>query len=480
MTAQVRRPHFETMIFRALPVAALCLGAATAQPQLIESQTLPELPCSIDTSAAAATQMDSVIAEMGGPDNNGWMTLFDGKSSRGWWNNCRTSHSNNNAQGGIFRVDTVRKAFYTMQRGTSIGGLLTTKKKFAHYEIVFDWWPQYGNDGGIFNRTTLNGRANQTVLDYMTSSAIYGVWSENGFPSRELGGGSGTRNYRPWAYNGAATPFTVGANGATTPNSGGDTIVTIPGSGGNGGAASNWTTQTNLSNNPEAAGIGCAETGCVQADLRRIWNKHGWNQGRIVYFGGLSTTQPASRATPGDKVRMYTYTRIVYPKTNADGPYVAPIPGVSDTAKWVPVLRDSIVLTASEALANPASWIGIQIHNGNRFVNLNQGGRGTWYRNIKIRLLDSLGMPTQITAISPDRNKPARYDMSVRSGILTGSMPLDHVITVRDLKGRVLHRQVGDAGSNLQYALPAYSGVMLVQIMTTRGTQTLRATGVAR
>jgi len=465
---------------KALLAVTLLVGAASAQPALIEGQTLPQLPCAVDTSAAEALQMDSVIAEMGGPDANGWMTIFDGKSSRGWWNNCRTSHSNNDAQGGIFRVDTVRKAFYTMQRGTSIGGLLTTKKKFAHYEIIFEFWPQYGNDGGVFNRTTLTGRANQTVLDYMTASAIFGVWSENGFPSRELGGGSGTRNYRPWAYNGAATPFTTGANGATTPNSGGDTIVTIPGSGGNGGAASNWTTQTNATNNPEAANIGCAATGCVQADLRRLWNKHGWNQGRIVYFGGLSTTQPASRATPGDKIRMYTYTRIYYPKTNADGPYSAPIPGVSDTARWVPVLRDSIVLTATEAAANPASWIGFQIHNGNRFVNLTQGGRGTWYRNIKIRLLDSLGVPTHITSISPDRANKVRFDMNIVSGVLSGSMELDHVVFVRDVQGRVLQHHVGDAGRNLRYELPQHKGVMLVQVMTSRGSQTFRVNGLAR
>src|SRR5690606_8281097 len=78
----------------------LSAGLTWAQPALIPAQTLPEIPCSVDTSAAAALQMDSVIAENGGPDVNGWMTIFDGRSSRGWWNNCLTPHSNNNAQGG--------------------------------------------------------------------------------------------------------------------------------------------------------------------------------------------------------------------------------------------------------------------------------------------------------------------------------------------------------------------------------------------
>lgn len=450
----------QTSLTRSLLLVGALAALAAAQPLLIESQTLPEVPCSVDTGAAHEAEMDSVIAANGGPDANGWMTIFDGKGSKGWWNNCRTTHSNGSNQGGIFRVDTVRRALYAMQRTGQIGGLFTTKKKFAHYELVFDWWPQYGNDGGVFNRTTLTGRANQTVLDYLNQSAILGVWSEAGFPSRELGGGSGTRNYRPWAYNGN------------------DTTITIPGSGGNGGPSSNWTTQTN-SSNPEAAGLGCAPTGCTQADLRRLWNKSGWNQARIVYFGGLSTNQPNSRSLPGDKIRMYTYTRIYYPKTNPDGPYSPPVPGVSDTARWVPVLRDSIVLTAQEALQNPASWIGFQIHNGGRYVQASSGGRGTWYRNIRIRLLDSLGAPIHIVSVNPNRNKPAQYDLQVAGRVLSGKMELDHVVFARDVNGRELWRMTGDAGS-VRYELPAHPGVMVVQVMTTRGTQTFRVSGIAR
>lgn len=478
-----------TMLRTNFPAAGaafiLLAGAALSQPALDPEWTLAEIPCTVDTSAVA--QLDTVPTvhwtqsddpNLWGPDSNGFYSIFDGRSSRGWWQNCRTPHSNNNASGAIFRIDTVRKAIYTMQRSTSIGGLLATKKKYAHYEIVFDWWPQYGNDGGVFNRMTLTGRSNQTVLDYLNASAILGAWSENGFPSRELGGGSGTRNYRPWTYNGSATPFTTGPNGATTPSSGGDTIVQIPGSGGNGGSSSNWSTQTN-SSNPEAAGIGCAASGCVQADLRRLWNKNGWNQGRIVYFGGLSTNQPASRSQPGDKIRMYTYTRIYYPKTNPDGPYSPPIPGVSDTARWVPVLRDSIVLTANEALQNPASWIGLQVHNGSRFVHLGQQGRGTWFRNIRIRELDSLGNPLYIpSAIKPAGDRKVTYDMRVAGGVIEGNMDLDHSVFIRDLQGRLIERRNGDAGRNLRYELPRHQGVMLVQIRSSRGTQTFRVNGL--
>jgi hypothetical protein len=140
-----------------------------------------------------------------------------------------------------------------------------------------------------------------------------------------------------------------------------------------------------------------------------------------------------------------------------------------------------MVLTSAQATANPASWIGLQVHNGSRFVNLSQNGRGSWYRNIRIRLLDSAtGLPTHIVALSPDRNKKVRYDMRIASGALTGSMDLDHVVTVRDLQGKTLLHEYGDAGHGLRYELPAHSGVMLVQVQTSRGSQSFRVNGVGR
>lgn len=446
MTSNPRRNHRDRFFAGALPLVAVCALAAMAQPELDEANTLPEIPCSVDTSATA--QVDTVVST---PDSNGFYTVFDGTSSRGWWQDCLTPHSQgNSALGGIWRIDTVRRAIYSMSRN-GVGGILMTKKKYAHYEIQFDWWPQYGNDGGVFNRSTLNGRSNQVVLDYLSGSgAIYGIWSENSFPPTG-------RNYRPWTYNGTAAQ-------------GGDTTIVIPGSGGNGDIRSNWTQMTARLNPTQ---YGCAPTGCVAADVRRIWNPRGWNQARIVYYGGLNPEEPG-----GNVIYTQTYTRIYYPKTNTDGPYSAPVPGVSDTAQWIPVLRDSVTHTPQQIAQNPASWIGLQIHSGGRWVYENNGGLGTWYRNIKIRYLDSDGVPVAFsTSVNPEVARTVRYDFAVQGGRLVGSLDLDHVITVTDTKGRLLARERGIAGRNLRYELPAHAGMMLVQIRSMRGTQTLRVDG---
>ena len=49
-----------------------------------------------------------------------------------------------------------------------------TKKKFNNYEFVFDFWPDFGNDGGVFNRTPANGNCFQTVLD-LHQAAVGGL-----------------------------------------------------------------------------------------------------------------------------------------------------------------------------------------------------------------------------------------------------------------------------------------------------------------
>jgi len=406
----------------------------------------------VDTSAVL--QADTAIST---PDENGFHTIFNGVDFKGWWQNCLSSHSSNKTSGAIWRVDSAHKAIYAMSRSGS-GGLLSTHKRYAHYEIMFMWWPQYGNDGGIFNRYSItsstNVASNQMVLDYLGTSGVFSYYSEAGFP--------GGRNGRPWSYNSA-------------------TSVTIPGSGGGAGTQgtadiNDWTKQTSRRNLITGYGptdIGCASTGCVQADYLRLWNQSGWVQVRQIYYGGLSTSQPTSVTSAGDKIHEFTFFRKHYPlnDTNLTTPQL-----LNDTAKWVTVVQDSMVLTASQVntyqKVNPFAF---QIHGGARYIYESNGGKGSWYADIKVRELDSLGRPATLvnTALNPS-SKKVKYDLRVVSGTLQGSMELDHLVTVSDLKGRVLQQYTGFAGRNISHDLPAYTGVMLVKITTTRGNQILR------
>lgn len=448
----------KSVMLKTLLAVGVVAGFAVAQPTLIPSQTGPELPCSVDTSAVA--QVDTVV---GAPDANGFYSVFNGKDFTGWFQNCRSSHSSGDRTlGAIWRVDTVRKAIYAMSRN-QVGGLLSTKKRYAHYELMFNWWPQFGNDGGVFNRYSMtsatNVAANQMVLDYCSSGCgILSYYSEGNFP--------GGRNGRPWSYNSVNT-------------------ITIPGSGGGAGTQgtadiNNWNLQTRRQNLITGLGptdIGCASTGCVQADYLRLWNQSGWMQIRQVYYGGLSSNQPTNVADQGDKIRMFTFFRKHYPlnDTNLTRKQL-----VNDTAKWVTVIQDSMRLTANQvATYQRVNPFAFQIHSGSRYILPANGGRGSWYADIKVRELDSLGIPTFIET-SIKGNKAVDFGIRVADGMLTGSMALDHIVTVTDLKGRVLQRYSAFAGRNTRRPLPNHSGMMIVQVKSTEGTQNLRVQSLSR
>jgi hypothetical protein len=385
----------------------------------------------VDTSAAA--RLDTLAST---PDAEGFFSLFDGTSFKGWWQNCRSSHSSSDrTNGAIWRIDTARKAIYSTQRGTNTGGLLSTHKRYLHYEVVFETWAGFGNDAGFFHRNTVTGACYQTVLDYLSGASFGGTWGEgSGYPGRD---------HRPASF------------------SGNDSTLTIPGTAGH-----NWTT---FSAGRLAAGetFSCPSTGCTQAEWRQHWKlgsnpavTDGWNTVRIKFYGGTSANQ--SLATPGaDKVRMRSWFKSKLDTASR-----------VSTIAWIPMWSDSIAYTSAQAaLYGVPNPIAFQVHGGGRFG----AARGTWYRNIRIRELDSLGNPLPfVTAIQPSSNSPQIHYENVRMtpNALIGSIDLPHTIVVSDLQGRVLEQFQGDAGS-FDYRLKS-SGLLLVQIRTVRGVENLR------
>ncbi|MDQ3001341.1 MAG: DUF1080 domain-containing protein, partial [Fibrobacterota bacterium] len=168
---------------------------------------------------------------------------------------------------------------YSTDRNNNIGGILMTKKKFSNYELVFDFWPDFGNDGGVFNRTTANGKCFQTVLDYIGGGSVGGTWGEGGFTGRDN---------RPWKYEKD------------------ENTIEIP------GGEFSWTSTTAKL---KATDYGCAASGCVQADYQRLWDNNGWNQMKIQFYGG---------SAPGKgNIRMKSWFRKIGATT------------------WVPIIQDT-------------------------------------------------------------------------------------------------------------------------------------------
>jgi hypothetical protein len=280
------------------------------------------------------------------PDAAGFHSLFNGVDFNGWWLNCGTAHSR--GKGPLFRVDPEKNALYSNAREELDGGALMTRAKFMDYELLFDYWPDWGNDAGLLHRADVTGAAYLTTLGYMENTSLGGTWGELGF---------GHRDYRPFRFASA------------------ESTITVPGIA-NGDEGSGWTA---LTRTLKAAGeaFDCPETGCTQADWRRLWNADGWNQIRVVFHGG---------STAGSRIHARAWFRK---------------PGAST---WVPLGVDSgLVRTV------PAGYIGLRVHGGGRY----SGSRGTWYRNIRwrpwpyISIYDPWPWPIKVAGPTPARHPPA-------------------------------------------------------------------------
>ncbi|MCD6024152.1 MAG: hypothetical protein K0Q91_1068 [Fibrobacteria bacterium] len=279
MQMQSNRPFF-----LALSLSVLVSGGLQAQPVL-------GIPSVNNPCAASATMVngfpDTVAAVA---DAQGFVSIFDGKSLKGWWEGCGGSHATDKVNGGIWMADSTNQAIYSFQNANGSGSVLTTNKSYTHYELQFEFWASFGSDAGVFNRTPANWRCYQTTLDYLTGSSIGGAYGENSYASH---------NVDYYTFNNSATAIT------------------------------NVTQWTNITSQNNPASYGCPTTGCTAAEWTTVWNTAGWNQVRIKFFGGL---------TAGQRTKMQSWIRKV---SDTPGP-------------WVPTYKDSILPSGSAATpANP-------------------------------------------------------------------------------------------------------------------------------
>jgi hypothetical protein len=394
----------KSFLIKTFGIMAMAAAAALSQPTL----SIPEKNDACGAEPTGAALNDTVVSA---PDAEGYLSLFDGTSLKGWWESCKTPHSTatglDRVLGGVFMADPTNKAIYTQQKSDGTGGVLMTNKMFGNYELVFEYFGTYGDDGGVFNRTTATGKCYQTTLDYIAGSSVGGAYGENGYTNL---------NSDPFTFDGGKNKI------------------------------SNFASWTNYTKGQSPTTFGCSATGCALADWTNVWDINGWNQIRIRFYGGLEA---------GSKVKLKSWFRKV---ANP------PAPGPDN---WVPVYNDS------QAILTPKNFIGFQIHRDNaRWVR----GPGTWYRNIKWRPLDDTGNPIGIVSTKKHEIADAGISLKASSGALVGRMPFDHLITVRDVSGRVLERFQG-SGGNVHYTFTSQvRGLMVLEVKTALGMSRLSVT----
>ena len=119
----------------------------------------------------------------------GFVSIFDGKSLKGWHVSAKTGHSraSKNQTGGRWVVEN--GAIIGSQDIPANGGIVITDEPFGDFEIALEMNNDFGPDSGLFLRSTEDGKAWQAMVDYHTNGNVMGIYGEG------LGGKPSVRNY---------------------------------------------------------------------------------------------------------------------------------------------------------------------------------------------------------------------------------------------------------------------------------------------
>ena len=266
-------------------VLALAAGVSAQQPT--PSVPATNTPCD-DGPKMKGNAPDTVA----GVDKEGFISLFNGTDMTGWWENCNRHADEDQVNGGFWFADPSQKILFSKQNdvgaGTGSGGMLTTNQKYDHYEIIFDIWPTFGNDGGVFNRNKTSGSNWQTTIDYVQGSGIGGSFNEGAWTT-------GSINDDPFRFNTSPTDMTI-------------------------------TTWTDFTKGLNPTSFGCSAGGCTAADFPKVWNANGWNQIRVKFYNGL---------VAGKDVYMESFMRKVADPAPAWVPIYSAHKTQATPASWV-------------------------------------------------------------------------------------------------------------------------------------------------
>ena len=112
----------------------------------------------------------------------GFTSIFNGKDLTGW-------HISKTARHGVNPDYHVAHGIILgTQRPLGSGGLLVTDKKYRNFELSMEVKPDWGNDSGVFIRTTETGLTYQITMDYLPGGSMGRFISEGGF---QFGAGRG-------------------------------------------------------------------------------------------------------------------------------------------------------------------------------------------------------------------------------------------------------------------------------------------------
>ena len=112
------------------------------------------------------------------PADDGFVSIFDGKSLDGWKISAKTGHSGTtkNKSGGRWVVE--EGAIVGSQDVPGNGGIMITEKEFGDFEVTLEMNNDFGPDSGLFLRSTDTGKCYQAMIDYHADGNLMGVYGE--------------------------------------------------------------------------------------------------------------------------------------------------------------------------------------------------------------------------------------------------------------------------------------------------------------
>jgi hypothetical protein len=111
-------------------------------------------------------------------DENGFVSIFDGNTLKGWHVSAQTGHSraSKNTTGGKWYAEA--GVMLGTQDIPGNGGIIVTDAKYGDFEIVLEMNNDFGPDSGLFLRSTEDGTAFQAMIDYHTNGNLMGLYGE--------------------------------------------------------------------------------------------------------------------------------------------------------------------------------------------------------------------------------------------------------------------------------------------------------------
>jgi hypothetical protein len=121
--------------------------------------------------------------------DDGFETIFDGKTLKGWTVSAKTGHSgaSKNKSGGKWEVTD--GAITGTQDIPGNGGIILTEKEYANFEVVLEMNNDFGPDSGLFLRSNDKGQCYQAMIDYHANGNLMGVYGEG------IGGQPNVKNF---------------------------------------------------------------------------------------------------------------------------------------------------------------------------------------------------------------------------------------------------------------------------------------------